>query len=110
MFYDGMRASAEAAWRAKLMYFAVYFFGPRWGDSVEATREPFEETDINDLAKLLQADGTVSLDEIERLTQATLRRRVRELKSATSASPLPGSRLLERGKAIVAVSAVSPCN
>jgi hypothetical protein len=30
MFYAGMRANGEEAWLAKLMYFAVYFFGPRW--------------------------------------------------------------------------------
>ncbi len=30
-FYTAMRASSVDVWRAKVMYAAVYHFGPRWG-------------------------------------------------------------------------------
>ncbi len=30
VFYDAMLASGVDAWKAKLMYYAVYTFGPRW--------------------------------------------------------------------------------
>jgi hypothetical protein len=110
MFYDGMRASGESAWRAKLMYFAVYFFGPRWGDAVAITRERFVETDIDDVAALLQSDENMPLEDIEKLTPASLRARVRALRSQAMKHPiLPGSRLLDAGKAIVPVTGVAPC-
>lgn len=35
MFHDAMRASGESAVKAKIMYYAVYRFGPRWGDGQE---------------------------------------------------------------------------
>jgi hypothetical protein len=30
-FYEAMRCSGVEDWRAKVMYYAVYHFGPRWG-------------------------------------------------------------------------------
>lgn len=33
VFYDGMRASGVSSIRAKVMYAAVYFGGPRWSDT-----------------------------------------------------------------------------
>jgi len=34
VFYEGMRASGVGETRAKIMYAAVYFKGPRWNDTV----------------------------------------------------------------------------
>lgn len=31
VFYEAMRANGTPAWKAKLMYYAVYVFGPHWG-------------------------------------------------------------------------------
>ena len=40
MFYDAMIASGLTAPKAKLMFYAVYSFGPRWGYLQPGTKCP----------------------------------------------------------------------
>jgi hypothetical protein len=101
MFYAGMRANGEEAWLAKLMYFAVYFFGPRWPVSEERTRKRFSEGDIARVARLVQRRPDISLDEIEALSQKVLRAEVpNKPKSMRGAPLLSDSKLLEPVKRI----------
>jgi len=37
MFYDAMRCSGVGLFKAKVMFYAVYRFGPRWTLAQEAT-------------------------------------------------------------------------
>jgi len=47
VFYDAMRASGVSEVRAKMMYAAVYFGGPRWSDTAtKNTRLPRPEDNI----------------------------------------------------------------
>jgi len=46
MFYWGMRASGVERWRAKIMYAAVYNFGPRWPRVVTVHELPIEQTPV----------------------------------------------------------------
>ena len=78
MFHDAMRCSGIGKAKAKLMYYAVYRFGPRWSLAQEAGEIPtFERrvpTDV-DAASLL-ADARViyaddpSLEQIEEMALA----------------------------------------
>jgi hypothetical protein len=46
MFYWGMRASGVERWRAKIMYAAVYYFGPRWPRVVTVHGLPIDQTPV----------------------------------------------------------------
>ncbi len=74
MFYEAMMARGEAPWRAKLMYFAVYHFGPRWPEQpgVMGFTE-FTERDAAAAAEYLKSNPETALEEIEQLTPARLR-------------------------------------
>jgi hypothetical protein len=105
MFYDGMRARNVEPWRAKLMYFAVYFFGPRWPQRV--ARRPqlgFTEDDIARAARVFKTQRAIDLDDIEQLTPTTLRAR-----SPRMPSYIQGSALLEVGKRIRPVTRKKRC-
>jgi hypothetical protein len=44
VFYMGMLTSAVEEWKAKVMYAAVYHFGPRWDEVVEVSGIPTDQT------------------------------------------------------------------
>lgn len=104
MFYAGMMANGEAMWRAKLMYFAVYFFGPRWPKTEKRPDRRFTEGDAARVAKLLQNRPTISLDELENQTPASLRTKV-----AAVPRSIAGAKALSDTKRIKPVDRGGPC-
>lgn len=78
MFYSAMRCSGVAGPKAKIMFYAVYRFGPRWGDGLEGTEaaQPrFESLNGSSAPSFaLDAEAIVTHDltiaEIEALAQA----------------------------------------
>ena len=104
MFYAGMMANGEAMWRAKLMYFAVYFFGPRWPASEKRPDRNFMEGDIARAAKHFQRHPEASLEEIEHLTRATLRKKIYALPQSVR-----GAALLSDRRKIQPVDRDGPC-
>jgi len=46
VFYQGMLTSGVAEWRAKIMYAAVYHFGPRWDQVVRVSGIPATQRPI----------------------------------------------------------------
>jgi hypothetical protein len=46
VFYMGMRTSGVEEWRAKIMYAAVYHFGPRWPEVVKVSGIPAVQTPV----------------------------------------------------------------
>jgi hypothetical protein len=104
MFYAGMMANGEDMWRAKLMYFAVYFFGPRWPKAEKRPDRKFTEGDAARAAKLLQNRPTTSLEELENLTRASLR-----IKVAAVPRSIAGAQGLSDTKKIKAVDRDGPC-
>jgi hypothetical protein len=92
-FYDAMLASGEDIVRAKLMYYAVYRFGPRWETTVRSkgsdgtwkfTRKVFEtvfdQGDLDDILERL-SQGDVSIEQLEK--EALERRMTNERLSCT---------------------------
>jgi len=77
LFYRAARARGEAAWRAKLMYFAIYMFGPKWevpGAPEIADRErrlpppeSYSESDLRAIAAHIRRNQEMSLEDIEAL-------------------------------------------
>jgi hypothetical protein len=105
MFYDGMMARGVEFWRAKLMYFAVYFFGPRWPQPQERLpKNGFTEGDIARAADLFQSEPDVTLDGIEQLTPAKLR-----TPSTRIPAYIEGAKLLDDSRRIRAVTREAPC-
>lgn len=89
MFHDAMRCQGVTAAKAKVMYYAVYRFGPRWAPAGQPSLEstPLDSTSLESTvstavpltdasAPSLLADAEaiyvhdLSLDEIERLAEA----------------------------------------
>jgi hypothetical protein len=74
MFYEAMRCSGVGKAKAKVMYYAVYRFGPRWG-AAEAAAVSVLQLDTA-AAETVAADAEaifvhdLSLDEIEALARA----------------------------------------
>jgi hypothetical protein len=104
MFFDAMMANGEALWRAKLMYFAVYFFGPRWPSSERRPDRGFTEGDIARAAHWFKRSPNISLESIEGLTRQKLR-------SSVPAVPrtIRGAKLLDDSKKIRPVDRDGPC-
>lgn len=73
MFYDAMRARGEKRWRAKLMYWAVVWFGPDWPQEPE--KADFTEDDLARAWIFFQREEEISLDEVDQLDADALRRR-----------------------------------
>jgi hypothetical protein len=59
VFYNAMRASGVSALRAKLMFAAVYFAGPRWSDTVVDNTRLRLETVVDDTRLRLEDDAGV---------------------------------------------------
>lgn len=78
MFYNAMRRSGVGGAKAKIMFYAVYRFGPRWGDGLEGTEAGQPRVESLDAASApsfaLDAEAIVTHDltlaEIETLAQA----------------------------------------
>jgi len=98
-----MMARGVELWRAKLMYFAVYFFGPRWPQPAAPPKRGFTEGDVARAADLFQGDPEITLESIEQLRPARLR----------AASPriphIEGAKLLDDTRKIRAVTRKPPC-
>lgn len=77
-FYTASRAAGVEATRAKIMYFGVYRFGPRWeksrsGDpSVIVFKPRFVQSEFKDM-KLRIEQGDLELKEIETSSDRSLR-------------------------------------
>lgn len=84
MFYHAMRANNVPPTRAKLMYSAVYRFGPRWNFEyvpncedclsvpmtvTEYQSQPNEE-DFSDLQKAIENNENISLESLESIAEA----------------------------------------
>lgn len=110
MFYDGMMARGLEFWRASLMYFAVYFFGPRWPKPSVPPKRGFTEGDIARAADLFQRarefrdEADVTLQRIEQLTPEMLRKYSRRVPR-----DIEGAQLLDSERKIRAVTRDEPC-
>lgn len=90
VFYDMLRASDVPLLRAKLLYYAVFTFGPKWGyldqgdvcgvnciNSVEPryfekmtyTYEQAEDGEFNSILATLEAQPAISLDVLDQLAE-----------------------------------------
>ena len=74
MYFDAMMTRKESLWRAKFMYWAVFWFGPRWSETA-LTRSEFTEDDVARALDYFQSHPDVSLEEIEHLDSKYLRGR-----------------------------------
>jgi hypothetical protein len=71
MFYNASRCGGVEEAKAKVMYAAVYHFGPRWG--TEKGLRPFRTNeDFLRLRDYIRSNPSISLEEIEDLDQAKL--------------------------------------
>jgi len=79
MFYEGVRAGGVGWVKGKLMYAAVYFFGPRW-NSVTSTAQVSDSEAKEFLTRMLvliRKDPVgVQLSQIESETMDSLRKKV----------------------------------
>ncbi len=71
MFYNASRCGGVEETRAKVMYAAVYHFGPRWGSN-KGLRPLKTDEDFLRLRDYIRSNPTISLDQIESLDQAKL--------------------------------------
>ena len=84
MFYYGMIANGVDKSLALWMYWAVFYFGPRWhlpeesaaeAAEVEAPRKSMTEGDARVAKALFEAPSGLSLDEVEQLDAPAIRAR-----------------------------------
>ena len=83
VFYDAMLASGVDAIKAKLMYLAVYRFGPRWDfplptcppgaycevvgvDIVEEFQPEFNQQEFEELQKAIEGDPNLSMEVVKK--------------------------------------------
>jgi len=78
MFYEAMRCAGVTPLRAKVMYAAVFHFGPRWGDD-EGSRAFADRLDPHSMRKTaaqmtayLRQKPNLNLIQLEELTPAEL--------------------------------------
>jgi len=72
MFYNASRCGGVEATKAKVMFAAVYHFGPRWG--TEKGSRPFRtDEDFHEIRDYIESNPDITLEQIEALDQATLR-------------------------------------
>ena len=77
MFYAACRAGGVSELSSKVMYGAVYHFGPRWAD--DAVRLLRDDADFLRMREYITRNSKITLDAIEELTSNFLRELVREL-------------------------------
>lgn len=76
MFYEAMRCAGVGAAKAKVMYYSVYRFGPRWSLAAQPKFESFVPTLTDHEAASLLADAEaiyahdLSIEDTERLADA----------------------------------------
>lgn len=74
MFYDASRCGGAGRVQSKLMYYAVYHFGPRWGESPDimatAERAPLDEQEVVALQAYIEWKNP-SLEELETISPAS---------------------------------------
>lgn len=99
VFHDAMRCSGESPIKAKIMYYAVYRFGPRWGATeAAAVAPPFGPAD----AAILAADAeaihvqNLTLPEIQALANA---------RDAAAHGESMGDTALDRARRLIITSA-----
>ena len=102
MFYEAMRCSGTGAARAKIMYYSVYRFGPRWPSLEEGLEAAPPAAFLSDAeAPSLAADAEaihvqdLDLDEIEALADA------RNADSVASALEGPADPVADRARLLV---------
>jgi hypothetical protein len=71
MFYNAMRLGGTSETRAKVMYAAVYHFGPRWGQDTSVRRFTSDE-DLMRMRQYVEERPSMSLEAIEDLTREVL--------------------------------------
>jgi hypothetical protein len=76
MFYNACRCSGVSEFRSKLMYAAVYHFGPRWGNATEPETALRDEDDFDRLVLTIANEPTIQARQIEQLTAGGLRQRI----------------------------------
>jgi hypothetical protein len=72
MFYAASRCGGVEQTKAKVMFAAVYHFGPRWGAG-EGQRAFRTDEDFKRIRNYVESNPDVTLEEIESLDQAALR-------------------------------------
>jgi hypothetical protein len=84
MFYFASRAGGEGWLKAKVMFAAVYHFGPRWemNGKVPDKRTLFSTDDFFRMRSLIRRDNDISLDAIEGLTHDALVGKVSDIELA----------------------------
>ena len=102
MFYEAMRCSGTGATQARIMYYSVYRFGPRWPSLEEGLDAPPPAAFLSDdEAPSLAADAeaihvqNLDLDEIEALADA------RNADSVASALEGPADPVADRARLLV---------
>lgn len=104
VFYDAMRSSGETATKAKIMYYAVYRFGPRWGAEVAAPLEaalsvgPAEVASLAADAEAIHVQN-LTLEEIETLADA--RNAITQTAMAEAAPGAAAADPFERARGLV---------
>ncbi len=113
MFYEAMRCSGVAEAKAKIMYYAVYRFGPRWPLGTAATAlavavspQAPGDADAASIAADAEAIYThgLSLDEIDNLADARAQpgsTGALETMAAAAANGAPGPAALARARLLV---------
>src|ERR1700726_2785951 len=71
MFYNASRCGGVQEVKAKVMYAAVYHFGPRWG-AAKSLRPFRTNEDFLRIRDYIRSKPTVSLEQIENLNQTML--------------------------------------
>jgi Protein of unknown function (DUF1353) len=87
MFYTACRCDGVAALEAKILYAAVYHFGPRWGSDTENETRLINDDDFDRVQLVIATDPEITTREIEKQTPMTLRQKVPTL----PARPKPGA-------------------
>jgi len=84
MFYFASRAGGEGWLKAKVMFAAVYHFGPRWEMNGEAPekRTLHSTDDFFRMRSLIRRENDISIDAIEGLTHAALVDKVSDIELA----------------------------
>jgi hypothetical protein len=71
MFYNASRCGGVEETKAKVLYAAVYHFGPRWGAG-KGIRPFRTDEDFLRIKDYIKSNPSISLEEIENLDQAKL--------------------------------------
>jgi len=79
MFYNACRCGGVNELEAKILFSAVYHFGPRWGADQEPDTAMSSEDDLERLQLMIATDPGIATKEIEKQTPRMLMQRVPHL-------------------------------